>query len=88
MSRDYKSWSAQEDLNDARDEISKLEATNDALVEALEPFAAFADAFEAKPLSGLDDVIYKIHAGTEWEASIRRSDCNKARAAIKTAKQE
>lgn len=51
--------------------------------EALRPFAAFAEAWESKPLSGMDDGVYRIHAGTEWEGVLRLSDCRKAREALK-----
>lgn len=50
--------------------------------EALEPFAAFIDAFDAKPLSGIDNDLYRIHGGTEYEGVIRLSDFRKARSAI------
>jgi predicted RNase H-like nuclease (RuvC/YqgF family) len=59
-----------------------LRAENDRLREALEPFAAFARAWERNPLRGMDDVIYMIHGFTEWEAALRLSDCTRARRAL------
>jgi hypothetical protein len=56
-----------------------LQNENRRLREALAPFAKFAELWEAKPLSGMDDIIYRIHAGTEWDAELRLSDCQKAR---------
>jgi len=56
--------------------------------EALKPFAAFAKAWQAQPLAGMDDVIYSIHLGTKHEATIRLSDCIKAAEAIAKAEGE
>ena len=53
-----------------------------ALEAALRPFAKFAEAFDAKPIARLDDEFYAIHTGTQWEASLRLSDCRAARAAL------
>lgn len=61
--------------DEANHEIARLRA-------ALAPFAAFAAAFDAQPLSNLVDEFYAIHTGTKWEASLRLSDCRKARAAL------
>lgn len=57
-------------------------------VEALRPFAAFAEAFDAKPISGLDDTLYAIHTGTAWAAAFRLSDCRAARAALQQIEAE
>lgn len=46
-----------------------------AVAETAEPFARFAEAWRKKPLAGIDDRIYGIHGGTEFEAFIRLSDC-------------
>lgn len=44
--------------------LAEVERQRDALVEALKPFARFADAFEAAPIRGLDPIeIYSIHGG-------------------------
>lgn len=51
-------------------------------VEALRPFADFAAKFNAKPLRGIDDTLYAIHTGTQWEAEIRLSDLFRARAIL------
>jgi hypothetical protein len=66
--------------------VGELEQVNKELVEALKPFALFAEKYDAKPLRQLDDRIYGIHAGTEWEAELSVSDCRKARAALAKAK--
>lgn len=58
-----------------RERIKDLEA-------ALEPFALFAKKWDEKPIRGLDDVIYGIHAGTEWAAELRLSDCHNAGAVL------
>ena len=36
LSSDYKKWAARQEMDEAQDEISKLEATIDALVDAVE----------------------------------------------------
>jgi hypothetical protein len=51
----------------------KLQAENDRLREAAKPIADFITAFDAKPLRQVVDEFYGIHAGSEWEASIRLS---------------
>jgi len=51
----------------------KLQAENDRLREAAKPISDFITAFDAKPLRQVDDEFYGIHAGSEWEASIRLS---------------
>lgn len=55
------------------------------LADVLEPFAKYAARREAKPLKGLGDEIHTIHFNTEWEATIRLSDCHKAIAALRLA---
>lgn len=65
-----------------RARIAALEAQVAALAGALRPFAQFIDQWEQKPLAGMADEFYAIHTGTEWEASLRRSDCLTARAAL------
>lgn len=47
------------------------------LRDALGPFAAFARAFSAKPIRGLHDEVYAIHAG-EHRGVLRLSDCQRA----------
>ena len=54
----------------------------DAAASALEPFAHFFEQFSKKPISQLDDEFYMIHAGTEWEASLRLSDMKLAAEAL------
>lgn len=56
-----------------------MQRHSEQLLAALEPFAHFANQWEAQPLGRYDDEIYSIHTGTEWEASIRLSDLQKAR---------
>ena len=63
-------------------EIEHLEAENARYREALAPFADFAKRFDAMPLGGLHDDLYVIHAGTEWEASIRLSSLRACRRAM------
>lgn len=56
------------------------------MVEAMKPLVDFIEAFERKPLGQIDDEFYGIHAGTEWEASIRFSDFRKLRDAYNKAR--
>lgn len=58
--------------------LTSLIEENERLREALKPFAQFVERFDNKPLRTLDDELYAIHVGTEWEASIRLSDFRKA----------
>ena len=60
-------------------ENARLRSELDAARRALEPFARFADAWDQQPLRGLTDQLYTIHGGTEYEASLRLSDCVAAR---------
>lgn len=62
--------------------MSSHDAEIKRLREALEPFARFADAWDAQPLGGVADQVYTIHAGTIYEASLRLSDCRAARQAL------
>lgn len=75
-------------MDEAKELIRKAHASEHRLMEevtrlraALKPFAEFGKALNAMPLRGLDDEFYMIHSGTEWESSLRLSDC---RAALKT----
>jgi hypothetical protein len=49
--------------------------------KALRPFAAFADAWDRKPIRGIHDEVYAIHAGAD-RGVLRLSDCKAARAAL------
>lgn len=66
--------------------IAVLEQQNTTMREALQPFARFFDMWSARPLRGIDDEFYCIHTGTEWEASIRISDMQKALEALEKVK--
>lgn len=63
-------------------QLAEVTAQRDALLKACKPFAHFAEMLTAKPLRGTGEQIYGIHACTEWEATILRSDLEAARAAI------
>jgi hypothetical protein len=62
--------------------LRQLREENARLREALQPFAVFAEKFAAKPINNLDDRFYSIHDGTKWQAELRRSHCDTARAAL------
>jgi len=62
--------------------LRRLQEENVRLREALQPFAVFAEKFAAKPINNLDDRFYSIHDGTKWQAELRRSHCDTARAAL------
>ena len=47
-------------------------------LDALEPFAQFIRQWNRQPMRGLDDIIYAIHTGSEYEAELKRSDCQRA----------
>jgi hypothetical protein len=64
-----------------RNMVVKLAKAVIDLSAALEPFADFADKWNANPMRGLDDELYSIHNG-DIGASFRLSDCKKARAAL------
>jgi len=67
----------------AQSTIAELTAAVERMREALAPFAFFAERWEANPLGRIADDFYTIHGGMEdKEASIRLSDCKKARAAL------
>jgi hypothetical protein len=51
-----------------------------AIRKTLEPFAHFWRQWQRQPMRGLDDEFYCIHTGSEFEASLRRSDCERAAA--------
>lgn len=57
--------------------VTQLEARLTRLTEGLRPFATFAKKWNAKPLNGISDAFYTIHAGEDG-ASLRLSDCRKA----------
>ncbi|WP_157131264.1 hypothetical protein [Burkholderia pseudomallei] len=63
-------------------ETEQLKARIRELEAALMPFATFAQAYDRKPLGGMHDEFYSIHAGTEFEAGIRFSDCKRAALAL------
>lgn len=63
-------------------ENRQLRATLERRTAALEPFAKFAEQWNRKPIKTIGDDVYTIHTGTEYEASLRRSDCEQARAAL------
>lgn len=67
-----------ETIREAAREIRTIRSERSELIEALEPFARYAKARTEKPLLGLGDIIHGIHVGTEWEASIKFSDCYSA----------
>ena len=67
-----------EDLYEAADLIEKLELS-------LKPFASFANAWDKKPLNGMDDVFYSIHGGSvSGGAELTLTDCRNARSALDT----
>lgn len=71
------------ELAAANTRIAELTAAVERMREALAPFAFFAERWEANPLGRIADDFYTIHGGMEdKEASIRLSDCKKARAAL------
>ena len=63
----------------------ELERRLASAVEALRPFALFAEKWDAQPLRNIDDEFYSIHTGTQWAASLRLGDCRKARTALAAA---
>lgn len=68
--------------------LEAAEADARKMREALESFAKFADAFDAKPINGLDrECIYAIHGGEgcEFGASIKWEHITQARAALAPA---
>ena len=64
------------------EENARRLARYDEAIRLLKPFAEFAEKFNAKPISNLDNKLYGIHTGTEWEAAIRLSDMRAALAFI------
>jgi len=71
-------------MKDMAEHARRLERQRDEAVALLRPFAEFAEKWKQKPLSAIGDAVYGIHAGTEWEAVLRRSDCEAARAFLST----
>lgn len=63
-------------------ETEQLKARIRELEAALMPFATFAEAYDRKPLRGMHDEFYSIHAGSEFEAGVRFSDCKRAALAL------
>lgn len=63
-------------------DLARLCDRVEALQRALVPFARFSRSWAAQPILGVDDVVYSIHRNTEWEAELRRSDCDRAAAAL------
>jgi hypothetical protein len=59
----------------------KAEQRAERAETALRPFAAFADAWDRKPIRGIHDEVYAIHAGAD-RGVLRLSDCKAARAAL------
>src|SRR5689334_25431168 len=51
------------------------------LMEALEPFAYFAEIIGGQPLSGSDDAVYGIHTDA-GHAELKVSDCTKAKSLL------
>ena len=75
--------STEDELEAVNEEATQYATTIMEMCKALQPIADFVDAWEAKPLNGLDDAFYNIHTGTEWEASLRLSDLKKIRDLIR-----
>lgn len=74
-------------LEMANEELAKVQAQAGAMRKALEPFAAFAEAFDAKPIRGLDaEEIYGIHGGkyVEGGTAIEWSHMRAAQAALQS----
>ncbi|WP_186214720.1 hypothetical protein [Burkholderia gladioli] len=63
-------------------ETERLKARIRELEAALMPFATFSQAYDRKPLRGMHDEFYSIHAGSEFEAGVRFSDCKRAALAV------
>lgn len=82
-------WEAERKEQHAEREVKvRIEQSHPNLIAALRPFVAFLEAFEARPISGLDrDEIYGIHGGYKVEggASIRWEHLRAARAALREA---
>jgi hypothetical protein len=58
-------------------ELMALRKRVQELEEAIKPLAFFARQWQRQPMRGMDDVIYAIHMGTEYEAELRRSDLDR-----------
>ena len=79
-------WEAEKKIRERNKTLTPDTARE--LIEALTPFAVFAEKFDQNPLGGLDDEFYGIHYGTEFKASLRFSDCRKALKALSKAREE
>lgn len=72
-------------LGNAAEALIQAAEERDALRGALEPFAEFARKWNAKPLLGIHDDIYSIHAGEDG-ATLRLSDCRRALAVLESTR--
>lgn len=79
---------SQQDRHTLEVECRELRVQNDKLRRALQPFAEFAKQYARKPMRQQHDILHAIHAGTEWEAEIRISYCEEARACLAAIEQE
>ena len=70
------------EMREGAAEIERLTAEIERLRAALRPFADYADARDAIPMTGLGDVIHGIHCGTPYGYELRLSHCKAARAAL------
>src|SRR6476660_3207273 len=64
------------------DQLDQQAETIQRLETALRPFATFAEKWNAKPLVGIHDEFYSIHAGEDG-ATLRLSDCRRALASLR-----
>jgi hypothetical protein len=71
-----------EDIGDYVDELPTMEQ----LVKALQPIVHFMNKFDQKPTNGIDDRFYGIHAGTEWEANLTRTNFREIRSIVERLK--
>jgi hypothetical protein len=62
--------------------VRKGESPCAAMAKALEPFAHFARQYARKPMKGVDDSFYGIHAGSEYEARLSHTDMKRAARAL------
>lgn len=70
-------------LHRERETLRLLKEERDRLRAALEPFAAFAEAYLAAPPRGLDDTIYTLrNRAVEGGVSITLTDCQRALKAL------
>lgn len=73
---------AEEEATFLRGQYNESEEKRGKAEAALRPFADFADAWDRKPIRGLDDVLYGIHSG-EDRGELRLSACKRARAVLR-----